>query len=897
MIDLSSLKITEQEKKALNEWVGFFSYKPTWQFNQLINCEEKFICLFTGNQSFKTSGVAMYNVMSILGILPVEKKNIRPTDPVRILRFASERLPGEGGDNNREIKNTQYPEFKKWLPPSLIKKDITSKVPVMSIRDPQGGSDIIVEFVSFTQSVQAQAGVQRRRIWIDEHCLAKGQRVLMSNGIWRPIEDIKINDELICETIGGFGSRQRTNIVSNVWSNGLKDVYKVKCQKGIEFECTDNHRIMVPSIGKSEYKMLKDLSKGDYIKCNLSDIEGEKTLENWQLVLTAIMLGDGNSTQDIAMFSCANPDLVEDVKKYLPEDLEIKKRKQETRCSTYTIIRKKRTGHYNKFISFLKEQNLWGKKADTKFVPDIFFTQTKEDISLFLKYLYATDGWASGHMIGYCSTSKKLSEDVHFLLRRLGIRSTIQIKKQNGNWKKQYWVAITQSKDVIQFINKVSIACKEKYINKVKVEAERRLNVRTIHKDKKPKNKVKIISIERIGKKEVFDIEMQENKRSPRNNFLIQGGVVVHNCSRSFYEEQLPRLLAADGDMMFTLTPAQDYLDWEYDEFYERARRIIRTPSIVKYEWEHNKEKHDPVELTGHQSNIVIIMAATDDNPVLDKQTVENMYAMFSDPEVVAVRRYGQFKQISGKVFKAMDKRIHVISKDKYFPNGMPYDWIHARGIDYHENNPWAVGWIALSPTNEVFIYNELLPSSEMVSLDIATAIASKSGDYKYSLNLIDPLAAKKQANTGMSVVDDLNRYFYEFQKDGFGTGGYWRTWDTKSTRGRDEIRSRLNNSKLVGVPFNNKITRDGRSIHLPTIWILDNCRLAAEYMYQWRREEWASRDATLIKDNKDEVQQKWSHFNMIWEAMFKTPTFSINRYVGSAVNSRPQPYQNYMRR
>lgn len=537
MIDLSSLKITEQEKKALNEWVGFFSFKPTWQFNQLINCEEKFICLFTGNQAMKTSAVAMYNVMSILGILPVEKKNIRPTDPIRIIRFASERLPGEGGDNNREIKNTQYPEFKKWLPPSLIKKDITSKVPVMSIRDPQGGSDIIVEFVSFTQSVQAQAGVQRRRIWIDEH------------------------------------------------------------------------------------------------------------------------------------------------------------------------------------------------------------------------------------------------------------------------------------------------------------------------------------------------------------------------CSRSFYEEQLPRLLAADGDMMFTLTPAQDYLDWEYDEFYERARRIIRTPSIVKYEWEHNKEKHDPVELTGHQSNIVIIMAATDDNPVLDKQTVENMYAMFSDPEVVAVRRYGQFKQISGKVFKAMDKRIHVISKDKYFQNGIPSDWIHARGIDYHENNPWAVGWIALSPTNEVFIYNELLPSSEMVSLDIATAIASKSGDYKYSLNLIDPLAAKKQANTGMSVVDDLNRYFYEFQKDGFGTGGYWRTWDTKSTRGRDEIRSRLNNSKLVGVPFNNKITRDGRSIHLPTIWILDNCRLAAEYMYQWRREEWTSRDATLIKDNKDEVQQKWSHFNMIWEAMFKTPTFSINRYVGSAVNSRPQPYQNYMRR
>jgi len=126
VIDISKLNITDDEKLALNEWVGFFSFKSTWGFNQLIKSPEKFLCLFTGNQAMKTSGVAMYNVMSILNLLPIPEKNIRNTDAIRIIRFASERLPGEGGDNNREIKNTQYPEFKKWLPPSLIKKDITS---------------------------------------------------------------------------------------------------------------------------------------------------------------------------------------------------------------------------------------------------------------------------------------------------------------------------------------------------------------------------------------------------------------------------------------------------------------------------------------------------------------------------------------------------------------------------------------------------------------------------------------------------------------------------------------------------------------------------------------------------------------------------------------------------
>jgi len=104
--------------------------------------------------------------MRILGTHPVETKNLRPDCPIRIIRFASETLPTdpEGG----EVKNTQYPAFKKRLPPSLLKKDITIRKPVMTIKDPQGGSDIFVEFVSYNQTTQSQAGVQRFSIWCDE---------------------------------------------------------------------------------------------------------------------------------------------------------------------------------------------------------------------------------------------------------------------------------------------------------------------------------------------------------------------------------------------------------------------------------------------------------------------------------------------------------------------------------------------------------------------------------------------------------------------------------------------------------------------------------------------------------------------------------------------------------
>src|SRR3990170_3458132 len=145
---------------------GFWSFKPTWIFQQFINRPEKIICLFSGNQYGKTSTVAYSYVLRIMGMHPIEKKNMRPDNPIRTYRFASESLPSdsEGG----EVRNTQYPEFMKWLPKHLIKKDITIRRPVVDIYDPQGGPDIHIEFTSFGQTTQSQAGQKRCSVWIDE---------------------------------------------------------------------------------------------------------------------------------------------------------------------------------------------------------------------------------------------------------------------------------------------------------------------------------------------------------------------------------------------------------------------------------------------------------------------------------------------------------------------------------------------------------------------------------------------------------------------------------------------------------------------------------------------------------------------------------------------------------
>jgi len=161
-----------------------------------------------------------------------------------------------------------------------------------------------------------------------------------------------------------------------------------------------------------------------------------------------------------------------------------------------------------------------------------------------------------------------------------------------------------------------------------------------------------------------------------------------------------------------------------------------------------------------------------------------------------------------------------------------------------------------------------------MITFDIAREMCLMSKDYKYTINLVDPLANKTQSNTGLTVIEDLNRAFLMYKKENLGTGGYWQVWDTKSTRGRDEIRKRLMNSVKVGRPFNNVvINKRGQKEFIPTLWILDNCRQTAKSLKNWRLEEWALNSANYTKDNKKEVpQQRWSHFCMVLECLFKHP-------------------------
>jgi hypothetical protein len=208
------------------------------------------------------------------------------------------------------------------------------------------------------------------------------------------------------------------------------------------------------------------------------------------------------------------------------------------------------------------------------------------------------------------------------------------------------------------------------------------------------------------------------------------------------------------------------------------------------------------------------------------------------------------------------------------------------------------VGWLYLSDSNELFIYYEANPSPEqMITQDIAREIAIKSGNRKYRLDLMDPLAEKAQPNTGLSVVDDMNRMFAMFKREGICTGAYWQVWSTKGTRGRENIRERLKNSIACGKPFNNLVQRkekgEAKKVFLPTIWIFSKCKHFSNSFKNWRWEEWATSATQTIKEEKNTPGQRWSHFPMVVEAFLKDNRFQPTKdgYWGKAPKQEPGRY------
>ncbi len=93
-----------------------------------------------------------------------------------------------------------------------------------------------------------------------------------------------------------------------------------------------------------------------------------------------------------------------------------------------------RKGEKNQLLELVRWAGIWGHLAPTKRIPSAFFAAdvSAEVVANLIFGLFESDGWISreqsgGIRLGFCTTSEQLAHQVHWLLLRWGIGSSVRV--------------------------------------------------------------------------------------------------------------------------------------------------------------------------------------------------------------------------------------------------------------------------------------------------------------------------------------------------------------------------------------------------------------------------------------------------------------------------------------
>ncbi len=355
-------------------------------------------------------------------------------------------------------------------------------------------------------------------------CQKGDDKVLMSNGEWKEIKDIKIGDEIISPQIDG--SYKFCKII-NTHNRFEEDVYEVreKTRKNrLLYTCAGNH--IIPIIRTWTKRTSKDDSTPrlkkrklfEYDAHHISKLENSKS-RICSFSTTAIdykqkdaeinpyclgaWLGDGHFVNTSLSITTKDKEVIEE----FDSNEFIKSHKKKNNLATSYRLSVK--GNFAKQLINLK---LKGKTSINKFIPKECLLSSINYRKDLLAGLIDTDGFVQKETsaIYYSTISKHLSEDIKNLVFSLGGYATIhkKISKCQNGFIGNYFELSIQFKD--RKIIPLKIPFKK---NRLK---ERRIEPRHI-----------AIECVKTKPQQVYGIEIEGNSKW----YITNNWVVTHNST------------------------------------------------------------------------------------------------------------------------------------------------------------------------------------------------------------------------------------------------------------------------------------------------------------------------------------------------------------------------------
>ena len=244
---------------------------------------------------------------------------------------------------------------------------------------------------------------------------------------WKAMGDLAVGDALA--SVDGAPS-----IVTGVYPQGDKPIFRVTFSDGRSTECCDEHlwrvhyrewkapRILSTSsvarmLDKVRYRgrLWIDLPSGEG-----GDVADCLPVDPWVL---GALLGDGNLTERSVRFTTASDEMLARMRERLPEALEV----VHAGGPDWRIVQREPARlrgfvrSENPLTAKLRTLGVWNLRSHEKFIPRAYLDASREGRLDLLRGLLDTDGWVERWgTIRFSTSSEALARDVTELVRSLG---------------------------------------------------------------------------------------------------------------------------------------------------------------------------------------------------------------------------------------------------------------------------------------------------------------------------------------------------------------------------------------------------------------------------------------------------------------------------------------------
>ena len=253
--------------------------------------------------------------------------------------------------------------------------------------------------------------------------------------------------------------------VVNVFESGTKEVFRLRLASGREVKATANH----PFLAFSGWTALGDLRPGDRVGIPRRVPQPMHPGLGWseyRIGLLAHLIGDGCVIKKQPVHYTSNdPENLAYVEAAAAAEFGISPRRvaQQTWWHVYLPAPEHCThGRGNPIHDWFRELGIGYLGAHDKRLPDVLYSATDDEIRLFLRHLWATDGcvWLprgkAAAKVYYASSSRELADGVARLLARLGIVARIRQVEKAG-YEAGYHVIIADGPSLRTFCAEIGV--------------------------------------------------------------------------------------------------------------------------------------------------------------------------------------------------------------------------------------------------------------------------------------------------------------------------------------------------------------------------------------------------------------------------------------------------------